>query len=325
MAMNRKLFIHGMIVWYILKEDRRTIMKQRRILPALIISFLAFSSLPAAYGDTPPPEQSELSRRCPAHAYEFDDPFKIADAGPTQGEGDKKNNELPSLGDYAKGFIPNIVQGTKRIFSKDNIPLAAIGFGTAALALTIDHRVSDHYKTETTLSSSMMKIANQAGKGYWEIGLGAALAGTGELIKDKRMADAGIVSLEAFIINGAATEGLKLATKRKRPNQGNTMSFPAGHASVTAAFSASISEMYDWDPRLSVPLYLATAVVGFSRIQAREHYPSDVIAGITLGTLVGVSVGRYHKEGDEKSSMRIVSFTPVFDDGVRGGILTLRW
>jgi membrane-associated phospholipid phosphatase len=71
--------------------------------------------------------------------------------------------------------------------------------------------------------------------------------------------------------------------------------------------------------------FLVTAFVGASRIQTNEHRLSDVIAGITLGTLVGVSFAKYHKEKDAKSSLQTISLSPVYDKDLRGWVITLKF
>jgi len=84
--------------------------------------------------------------------------------------------------------------------------------------------------------------------------------------------------------------------------------------------------MYDWDLRIAVPLYLVTAFVGASRIQTNEHYLSDVIAGITLGTLVGSSFAKYQKEkGREKNSATNISLMPVVDGSCKGMVVNWKF
>ncbi len=262
----------------------------------------------------------------PTVAYTTGTPVEFSEASPTAQTPAGKEQSVPSIGTYARDFFPDLWYGTKRIFTSDNIPLAAIGFGTAALAVTVDHKVSDYFKRNTPLSESAVNAGDTLGSGYVEVGAGLALLGTGELINDKRMADAGVVSLEAVLIDGVFTETLKYIVQRPRPNGGDNMSFPSGHASVTAAFSASVSEMYDWNLWIAVPLYLTTAWVGVSRIQAQEHYLSDVIAGITLGTLVGSSVAKYHKEkGGQTGILYNITILPVYDQDFRGCAIMLRY
>jgi hypothetical protein len=231
---------------------------------------------------------------------------------------------VPSPGTYVKEFFPDILGGTERIFSRDNLPITLIGVGLTGLALTVDQRVKKYFQDRKPLEH-VENTGDKIGSGYPEVGVGLALLGTGELIKDKKLADTGAVSLEAYVIDGIATEGLKLTARRKRPNGGNLNSFPSGHASITATMAASISEMYDWDLRIAVPLYLTTAFVGASRIQANEHFLSDVIAGITVGTLAGMSVAKYHKEKDAHGGLQNITIAPVYDGDVRGCVFTLRF
>lgn len=313
--------------------------RQSYRLLVILLAVLVILSSGTAYGFTGGPvldvtagqaplDRNELSHRsyCHSQAYTLEDPFKIAEreqpASPEQPDAGKAT--VPPLGTYIKEFVPDVVGGTERIFSKDNVPLMLIGVGLTGLALTVDQRVKKYFQDRKPLEH-VENIGDTIGSGYPEVGVGFALLGTGELIKDKKLADTGVVTLEAFLVNGIATEGLKYAAGRKRPNGGDHKSFPSGSASNTAMLAASISEMYDWDLRLAVPLYLTTAFVGASRIQANEHFFSDVIAGITLGTLVGTNVAKYHKEKDAKSGLQNISISPLFDKDLRGWVITLKF
>lgn len=60
-------------------------------------------------------------------------------------------------------------------------------------------------------------------------------------------------------------------------------SFPSGH--TTAAFSTAVPFIIAFPEMM--PLFLSlSAVVGFSRIYLGLHYPSDVLAGVVIGTSV---------------------------------------
>jgi len=236
---------------------------------------------------------------------------------------DPASEPAPPPGVYVKQFLPDVVGGTKRIFSEDNLPVAVIGTGLAGLALLEDHRVKDYFQDRKPLEH-VAKIGDKIGL-YYHVVVGAALWGTGELVDNKKLADTGDVTLQALLVTGVSTEILKYSFRRKRPNGGNNMSFPSGHASMTTAMAASISGMYDWDLRLTIPLYATAAFVGASRLQANEHYLSDVIAGMTLGTLVGASFAKYHKEKDASTSAQKLTFLPLYDRDMRGGLLVYRF
>ncbi len=103
-----------------------------------------------------------------------------------------------------------------------------------------------------------------------------------------------------WLIAGAAAPtaiglnfGVKLLVKRKRPNlEGlpplggapSSLSFPSAHA--TASFAAATA-MGRIEPRAKLPLLGAAVVMGMTRPYLGMHYPSDVLAGAALGSLLG--------------------------------------
>jgi membrane-associated phospholipid phosphatase len=191
------------------------------------------------------------------------------------------------------------------------------------LAFALDDAVQDYFQQNQPISN-VSHYGDSWGQGYVLFGLGAAMFAAGEIIDNKQLADTGAVSIEALAVTGIATESLKYLTHRERPNHQDNMSVPSGHASMTAAFAASVSEMYDWSAYVAVPLFAASAFVGASRIQDNMHYFSDVVAGWTLGTVVGISFGRIHKEkNSEARGEKRLSVAPFADGGSRGVVFNL--
>ena len=65
-----------------------------------------------------------------------------------------------------------------------------------------------------------------------------------------------------------------------------TSAFPSGHASA-AAFTATV--LTAWDGRRSAPLWWTiAATVATSRAYVRIHHASDVVAGMAVGTVLGL-------------------------------------
>jgi membrane-associated phospholipid phosphatase len=104
---------------------------------------------------------------------------------------------------------------------------------------------------------------------------------------------AAAIGVTSFVVN----QPMKLARERRRPDRRqlgvpesrwvkmpSTTSFPSGHAASAAAFAVSVGGVV---PGLRLPLRAAAAVVAFSRVYTGVHYPGDVLAGATVGTLVG--------------------------------------
>lgn len=134
--------------------------------------------------------------------------------------------------------------------------------------------------------------------------------------------------LEAMAINGAAY-GMTAGTidryrplvynenapfdERLRSNSRN--SFIGGHPSVTATAGFFIAKVYsDYHPESSFRhvLYsfagLATAGNAFLRFKAGKHFPSDILAGVTIGTLTGILVPHFHKK-DRNKNFSVIPFS----------------
>ncbi|MEZ4777280.1 MAG: phosphatase PAP2 family protein [Bacteroidia bacterium] len=79
-------------------------------------------------------------------------------------------------------------------------------------------------------------------------------------------------------------------------------SFFSGHASMTAASAFFLAKVYsDYYPRSRAKPFVWTgavlvpAFVGFLRVRAGKHFPSDVITGYVVGAAVGILTPHLHK------------------------------
>jgi len=77
-----------------------------------------------------------------------------------------------------------------------------------------------------------------------------------------------------------ATYGLKYAVNERRPN-GGSESFPSAHSSISFCAAEFMRKRYGWE--YGIPAYAAASFVAYSRVEAREHYAHDVIAGAAIG------------------------------------------
>nr|WP_279347234.1 phosphatase PAP2 family protein [Govania unica] len=81
-----------------------------------------------------------------------------------------------------------------------------------------------------------------------------------------------------------ATYGLKKTVHRERPDMSDNESFPSGHAA--RAFAGASYLQFRYGSAYGLPMYLASGAVGWSRVDARKHHWTDVIASGVLTTAV---------------------------------------
>jgi undecaprenyl-diphosphatase len=82
----------------------------------------------------------------------------------------------------------------------------------------------------------------------------------------------------------------EVPASRKLRRAPGTTSFPSGHAASAAAFAVGVALE---KPGLAVPLIVAAVAVGTSRVVTGAHYPTDVLAGFTIGAAAGVMTLRW--------------------------------
>jgi membrane-associated phospholipid phosphatase len=88
---------------------------------------------------------------------------------------------------------------------------------------------------------------------------------------------------KAFVSSFGVTLGLKYTVDKERPDGSDNHSFPSGHSTVAFQTAQFIAKRYGW--RYGLPAYVGAAYVGYSRVEAKKHYTSDVLAGAAIGIL----------------------------------------
>jgi membrane-associated phospholipid phosphatase len=100
-----------------------------------------------------------------------------------------------------------------------------------------------------------------------------------------------------FVVGGSylISTSIKMAIGRKRPliedlphlmATPTGLSFPSSHSSSSFAAARAYGRLLP-----PAPLYLAASAMAFSRLYLGVHYPSDIAAGVALGSVLG-TLGR---------------------------------
>ncbi|MCX5816284.1 MAG: phosphatase PAP2 family protein [Proteobacteria bacterium] len=109
--------------------------------------------------------------------------------------------------------------------------------------------------------------------------------------------------VESVALTAAITYGLKYTVTESAPN-GDSHSFPSAHTSLSFSSAEFLRKRYGWG--YGIPAYAAATFVAVSRVEAKDHYTHDVLAGAAIGIASSYLFTRPYKgwniqaEGDQK-------------------------
>jgi membrane-associated phospholipid phosphatase len=207
-----------------------------------------------------------------------------------------------TLGAFPKNLARNFVG----LFSRDNLAPFALGSALALGGHALDTRTAQAMQGSCLVCGSSGATAGGFSATVPVVG---ALFAAGRFAPQGRFRAATYDFAQAMIVNAAWTDALKLALRRERPDGSDNQSLPSGHASNAFALATVASHYYGW--KIGVPAYALAAGIGLSRIESNRHYLSDVIAGATLGILVGRTVTRV--DGEPARKRRTFAVGPATD------------
>ncbi len=244
--------------------------------------------------NTPPPQESTGQKLAPASETDSKDPIA--------------QKEEASIQKALHAHLLHVfLQDQKAIWTSPAdvrlvdadwlIPLGA----AAGIMFATDTEYSKH------LSNSASRIKYSGDLSNYGIGalagIGAGFYFLGYLSHDAHKRETGFLAGEAAIDALVPTYALKYAFGRERPMQedyrGNFFSggdsFPSEHSAAAWSIASVIAHEYP-GPLTSILAYGAASAISLSRVNAKQHFPSDVLIGSTIGWLVGAYVYRTHHD-----------------------------
>ena len=143
-----------------------------------------------------------------------------------------------------------------------------------------------------------------------QFALPAAAAGAALYHRDR---DGALQLAASGVTSTAVMLTLKYSLDTTRPN-GGKHSFPSGHTSISFTAAEFLRKRYGWE--YGMPAYALASFVAYSRVDARQHYERDVIAGAAIGIASSYLFTRPYLG---------MTVQPVADSGVWGVRLSKAW
>ncbi|TKJ36068.1 hypothetical protein CEE39_00010 [bacterium (candidate division B38) B3_B38] len=218
-----------------------------------------------------------------------------------------------------KDFANQLWESTRDSFSGNYLLALGVGAGASMLAHTQDEAVQRYCQQNHPLKGGE-RYGDVLGQGYTHVAIDLGFYCWGKLGNNERALRVSNALMKGLIINALATQGLKYTIRRKRPAGDARNSFPSGHTSNAFLTATIISGMYDWNWKVTIPLYLTASFVGASRLERDAHWLSDVTFGAVLGTVIGLATSNNHK----RENTRGLQVAPMVGAD-KGIILLFRW
>lgn len=180
------------------------------------------------------------------------------------------------------------------LFTPTNGVIAGIG-GAGSLAIhQKDREIANSVAEPSGGRHDFFRAGASIGDGVEQSSFALGMYVAGRVSHHAGVTATGADLIDAQIVNGVLTQGIKAAAQRTRPD-GGSHAFPSGHTSATFATAEVIREHYGW--RWGAPLYVVGGYVSVSRMVDNKHWASDVIFGTAIGIVSGRAASLGHRQG----------------------------
>jgi hypothetical protein len=199
---------------------------------------------------------------------------------------------LFTLQDDLRDWWPEFQADLRSLVTWKNALVLAIGTG---ISLGLREQVDGEVRAWTACSPDRWgagsQVLRQFGEFQWQVPV--LLGGYSYSLwrQDEPLHDFFRSTISAYTLTSLSTVAIKGIADTQRPSNGfqdGRFGFPSFHASSSFAIAANIETWYGWPAGL--PAYALAGLVGWSRIDQREHDLSDVVFGSLLGYTIGKSV-----------------------------------
>jgi membrane-associated phospholipid phosphatase len=252
------------------------------------------------------PQELEQQAGVASAAVPVEDAPQLAEE-PRLAAKDFQEHEAGNTNALGMPLLKNILSDQKAIWTSPPhlrwadgswlFPLAALTGGLFAT----DRAVPPALSSDPLRLSRYNSISNYGL--YSLIGAGGGLYLWGKISHDDHKRETGFLAGEAAIDALAVDSAFKYSFGRARPDQGQGFgnffehgsSFPSDHSAIAWSIASVIAHEYP-GPLTKFLAYGMAAAVSASRVGAKQHFPSDVVAGAAIGWLIGWQVYRAHHD-----------------------------
>ena len=222
--------------------------------------------------------------------------------------------ELSLKSDLAAAWC-RLRDDTFAVYRPENLaPLALAGGATFVIRDQLDDDVRRNAAMHPERWGVATDILGVMGTAEYQVPVLLGIYGWSLHEQDHELHAFSTTMMSAFTINGLSTLLLKGITDTERPTtewNGGRWGFPSYHASSAFTVAGVLDEYFGHST--GVPAFVVAGMIGWSRVDERDHDLSDVVFGSVMGLVIGKAVARHELTGD--SRVRLVPWIPATGGG----------
>ncbi len=169
----------------------------------------------------------------------------------------------------------------------------AVGAGISGGLYTKDKSIEYSFQKNAMFGSTGDKVFSTMGSPYVMGGVSIITTIVGAGIHNEKLQTTGESMIESLFWSELITIGAKYAFRRNRPDGGKN-GFPSAHTAGAFSTATVLQMMYGW--KAGVPAYAFASLVALARVDSYKHFPSDVLMGATIGTVIAYGTSKFHKQ-----------------------------
>jgi len=237
--------------------------------------------------------------------------------------------------DYLKGYISDtksILTSPLRWEQSDWLKFSLVA-GTTVGLFALDYDIQ-HWAQQrrNSTTNSISGFFEPFGNGAVSLPTLGAFFLYGQVLDDKKAQTTALLGLESFVLSGAFTQAIKVATHRYRPDEGGQsfkwdgpsfsftgshLSFPSADSTLVFSIATVIASEYNDTAWIAPLAYSIATLTALGKINDNDHWASDVFLGSAIGFFTAKAIVALHKKN---ANLAVI---PVNDGHVRGLAISL--
>lgn len=213
----------------------------------------------------------------------------------------------------AADLLPDLWEDTRAATNTHNAVILGVSLAAAiGIRQDLDDRVRENTRRHPDRWGAGSDVLGALGDPVYQLPAFAGLYTYSLTRPDEKVHDLSLTLFQAYVLTGLSNTLVKGIANTDRPDPdwaGGRWGFPSFHAASTFAIAGVLDEYYG--PQVGWPSYALAGLVGWSRIDQRDHDLSDVVFGSALGLVIGKSVANHHLTGDGR--IRLLPYVHPID------------